>query len=106
MAARPPRVDDVRKEDKVLCCDVKCSDCVVRSGSDGGAGFFRIDVAPDRPAGAGWERLAGERRVAARSFRAKKVRIEGREEGMDEKEDLVMEEGIVLMEKLQIVGKL
>ena len=34
------------------------------------------------------------------------MRIEGREEGMEEKDDLVMEEGIVLMEKLQMVGKL
>ena len=106
MAARSPRAVDVRKEERVFCCDVKCSDCVVRSGSDGLAGLFRIDVAPERPAGAGWERLTGKRRVAARSLRANKVRIEGRDEGMEEKEDLVMEEGIVVMEKLQIIGKL
>ena len=43
--------------------------------------------------------------MAARSFLASKVRIEGREDDIDEKEDLVVEEGIVMVQKLKIVGK-
>lgn len=97
MAARSARVDDVQKEDWVVCRDVRCSDCVVGSGSDGVADLFRTDVALERPAEAGLEKPAGKRRVAARSFLASRLPIEGREDGIEEKEDLVVEEGIVMV---------